>query len=156
GEVVKFENQEYRVTAIMENYPDNTDFPFDVMLSYSTVKSSNERGWSSTWSDEQCYILLDEAVNISQLEARIPAFVEKHLGDDNPNQRTFLFQPLREIHFEDRFGNYNYNTSPRPVLIALSLIAVFLILTACINFINLSTAEAIKRSKEVGIRKSLG
>jgi ABC-type antimicrobial peptide transport system permease subunit len=140
----------------MENYPDNTDFPFDVMLSYSTIKSTNERGWGSTWSDEQCYILLDEAVNISQLEARIPAFVEKHLGDDNPNQRTFLFQPLREIHFEDRFGNYNYNTTPRPVLIALSLIAVFLILTACINFINLSTAEAIKRSKEVGIRKSLG
>jgi ABC-type antimicrobial peptide transport system permease subunit len=99
---------------------------------------------------------LEEAVSISQLEARIPAFVEKHLGDDNPNQRTFLFQPLREIHFEDRFGNYNYNTTPRPVLIALSLIAVFLILTACINFINLSTAEAIKRSKEVGIRKSLG
>lgn len=156
GEVVKFENQEYRVTAIMENYPDNTDFPFDVMLSYSTVKSGNERGWGSTWSDEQCYILLDEAVSVSQLEARIPAFVEKHLGDDNPNQRTFLFQPLREIHFEDRFGNYNYNTTPRPVLIALSLIAVFLILTACINFINLSTAEAIKRSKEVGIRKSLG
>ena len=156
GEVLRFDDQEFKVTAIMEDYPDNTDFPFDVMLSYITIKSNNERGWGSTWSDEQCYILLDKDASISQLEARMPAFVEKHLGNDNPNERTFLFQPLSEIHFEERFGNYNYNTSPRPVLIALSLIAVFLIVTACINFINLSTAEAIKRSKEVGIRKSLG
>ncbi|MBX2967938.1 MAG: ABC transporter permease [Cyclobacteriaceae bacterium] len=156
GEVLRFEDQEFKITAIMEDYPDNTDLPFDVMLSYITIKSNNERGWGSTWSDEQCYILLDEDASISQLEARMPAFVEKHLGNDNPNERTFLFQPLSEIHFEERFGNYNYNTSPRPLLIALSLIAVFLIVTACINFINLSTAEAIKRSKEVGIRKSLG
>lgn len=156
GEVLKFSDQEYKVTAIMEDYPDNTDFPFDVMLSYITIKSSNERGWGSTWSDEQCYILLEKDASISQLEARIPAFVEKHLGNDNQNERTFLFQSLKDIHFEERFGNYNYDTTPRPVLIALSLIALFLILTACINFINLSTAEAIKRSKEVGIRKTLG
>lgn len=156
GEVLKYSNQEYRVTAIMQDYPDNTDFPFDVMLSYITIKSTNERGWNSTWSDEQCYVLLQEGVKVKDLEARIPDFVQKHLGGDNPDARTFLIQPLREIHFDDRFGNYNYNTVTRPVLIALSVIALFLILTACINFINLSTAEAIKRSKEVGIRKSLG
>jgi len=156
GEVVKVGDQEYRITGVMEDYPDNTDFPFDLMLSYSTIKAENERGWGSTWSDEQCYFLVKEGVSIRELESGIPAFVKKHLGDDNRNDRTFLFQPLSSIHFEDRFGNYNYNTVPKPVLLALSLIAVFLILTACINFINLSTAEAIKRSKEVGIRKTLG
>jgi putative ABC transport system permease protein len=156
GEVVKHGDHEYRVTAIMEDYPSNTDFPFDVMLSYATIKSQNERGWNSTWSDEQCYFLLKEGVNIEALEARMPDFVSKYLGNDNPNERTFLLQPLSNLHYEDRFGNYNYNTVPRPVLISLSIIALFLILTACINFINLSTAEAIKRSKEVGIRKSLG
>lgn len=156
GEVVKVGDHEYRITAVMEDYPVNTDFPFDLMLSYATIKMENERGWRSTWSDEQCYILLKGGATKEEIESGIPAFVQKHLGDDNPNEATFLLQPLSEIHFDDRFGNYNYNTVPRPVLVALSIIAVFLILTACINFINLSTAEAIKRSKEVGIRKSLG
>jgi putative ABC transport system permease protein len=156
GEVVKVGDHEYRITAVMEDYPVNTDLPFDLMLSYATIKTENERGWGSTWSDEQCYILLKAGTTKEEIESGIPAFVQKHLGDDNPHEATFLLQPLSEIHFDDRFGNYNYNTVPRPVLVALSIIAVFLILTACINFINLSTAEAIKRSKEVGIRKSLG
>jgi putative ABC transport system permease protein len=156
GKVVKHGEHEYRITAVMEDYPANTDFPFSLMLSYPTVKSENERGWNSTWSDEQCYFLLKKDIAIEEIASGMPAFVKKYLGDDNRNERTFLLQPLREIHFEDRFGNYNYNTVPTPVLIGLSIIALFLVLTACINFINLSTAEAIKRSKEVGIRKALG
>jgi len=65
-------------------------------------------------------------------------------------------QRLSEIHFDDRFGNYNYNTVSESTLLTLSIIGIFLLLTACINFVNLTTAEAVKRSKEVGIRKSLG
>lgn len=75
---------------------------------------------------------------------------------ENPADRTFLMQPLNEVHSDARFGNYSNNTMPKPMLVALSVIAIFLLVTACINFINLNTAEAIKRSKEVGIRKSLG
>jgi len=65
-------------------------------------------------------------------------------------------QPLANLHFDYRFGNYNYNTVSKTNLIALGIVALFLIITASINFINLTTAEAIKRSKEVGIRKTLG
>jgi putative ABC transport system permease protein len=65
-------------------------------------------------------------------------------------------QPFSEVHFDERFGNYNYNTISNSQLNALTIIGIFLLLTACINFINLTTAEAVKRSKEVGIRKSLG
>jgi ABC-type antimicrobial peptide transport system permease subunit len=65
-------------------------------------------------------------------------------------------QPLSDIHFDERYGNYNYNTISKQMLGALTVIALFLIITACINFINLVTAESIKRSKEVGIRKTLG
>jgi predicted permease len=157
GEVIKFDNREYRVTAIMENYPANSDFPFDVMLSHITIKKeSDEQGWNSIWSDEHCYVLLAEDARPEDVEARMPAFVTKHLGEENPDHQTFLLQSLSEIHFDERFGNYRYNTIPRTMLVALSVIALFLVLTACINFINLSTAEAIKRSKEVGIRKTLG
>ncbi len=157
GEVVRFEATDYKITAIMEDYPSNTDFPFDLMLSYVTIKKDREsNGWNSIWSDEQCYFLLKEGESISKVESRMPAFSKKYLGDDNNSNAEFFIQPLREIHFDDRFGAYTYNTVSKGILTALGVIALILIVTACINFINLATAEAIKRSKEVGIRKSLG
>lgn len=157
GEIVKYDTVEYRITAVMEDYPDNTDFPFNLMLSIATIRKDRDAaGWGNIWSDEQCYILLREGETVEKIQARIPAFVKKYIGDQNYSKETFDLQPLRELHFDDRYSNYNYNTTPKEMLIALGVIALFLILTACINFINLATAEAIKRSKEVGIRKSLG
>ncbi len=91
----------------------------------------------------------------SEISKRLPAFAKKFLGD-NVNKTEYLVQPLSEIHFDDRFGTYTYNTTSRGMLISLEVIALILVLTACINFINLATAEAVKRSKEVGIRKALG
>ena len=157
GEVITFENKDYKITAVMEDFPANTDFPFEVMLSYITIKKEKEEnGWGSIWSDEHCYFLVKEGTTLSAIESGIPSFVNKYLSKDNWNHQTFLIQPLKKVHFDDRFGNYNYNTISSQSLIALGMIAIFLIITACINFINLATAEAIKRSKEVGIRKSLG
>jgi predicted permease len=157
GEVLEYDKIQYKVTAIMEDAPANTDFPFDLMLSYATKKSDFEKqGWHSIWSDEHCYLTLKEGARAAAIETRMPEFVKKYLGEDNRGNQTFALQPLSTIHFDDRFGNYNYNTVSESMLLALSVIAIFLILTACINFINLATADAIKRSKEVGIRKSLG
>jgi putative ABC transport system permease protein len=157
GEVLKFDNREYKVTAILEDYPPDTDFPFDVMLSYSTIKQEHEKeGWGGIWSDEQCYFTLRKNVSIHSIESRMEAFYNKYNQKENKNHRVFKIQPLSEIHFDDRYGNYNYSTISREMLLALTVIAVFLMLTACINFVNLTTAEAIKRSKEVGIRKALG
>ncbi len=133
GEVIAWEGKDFRIAAVMEDCPSNTDFPFTLMLSYATIKKENEtNGWNSTWSDEQCYFLLKEGADVAEIDRRMPAFVTKYIKD-NTNHKYYLAQPLSEIHYDDRTG-----------------------LTACINFVNLATAEAIKRSKEVGIRKSLG
>jgi putative ABC transport system permease protein len=157
NEILKFDTLEYKVTAVMEDYPSNTDFPFDLMLSFITVKQGVEaEGWGSVWSDEHCYFLLREGEDINKLTSRLSAFLEKYRGKDDAKRSAYLFQPLSEIHFDDRFNTYSYNTTSKGMLIALGVIGLILILTACINFINLATAEAIKRSKEVGIRKSLG
>lgn len=157
GEIVEYDKHQYKITAVMEDAPSNTDFPFSLMLSYATIKTETEKhGWGSIWSDEQCYITLKEGVKASTLESRMPGFVKKYLGEENRDNQTFALQSLSTFHYDDRFGNYNYNTVSKSMLLALSVIAFFLIVTACINFINLSTADAIKRSKEVGIRKSLG
>lgn len=157
GKIVQHDTVEYKISAVMEDYPLNTDFPFTLMLSMATIKKDRESGgWSNIWSDEQCYVLLKDSKRVADVEERMPSFVEKYLGKENYQQHAFSLQPLREIHFDERYSNYSYRTAPREMLIALSVIAIFLVLTACINFINLTTAEAIKRSKEVGIRKSLG
>jgi putative ABC transport system permease protein len=157
GEVLEYDKIQYKVTAVMEDAPTNTDFPFELMLSYATKKSDFEKqGWHSIWSDEHCYLTLKEGIKPGVVESRLPAFAKKYLGEENRDNQAFALQPLSTIHFDERFGNYNYNTVSQSMLLALSVIAFFLILTACINFINLATADAIKRSKEVGIRKSLG
>lgn len=157
GEVVHFDTIDYKITAVMEDHVQNTDFPFTLMLSYATLRNTEGAdNWDGIWSDEQCYILLKQNEPVSRVEARMPAFVEKYLGKDNYRHQTFNLQPLSDLHYDDRYGTYSYNTVPREMLVALGLIALFLIVTACINFINLTTAEAIKRSKEVGIRKSMG
>jgi putative ABC transport system permease protein len=156
GEVLSFESKDFKVTAIMDDYPANTDIPFDVILSYVTIKKEkDEIGWKGIWSDEQCYFLLKEDASIKEIERRLPDFVKKHYGENTDNI-VYEMQPLAEIHFDDRYGNYNYNTTSRQMMAALTVIGIFLIITACINFINLVTAESIKRSKEVGIRKTLG
>jgi putative ABC transport system permease protein len=157
GEVVSFENQPYKINAVVENAPAVTDLPFDLFLSYVTIKKqSEEDGWSSIWSDEQCFVLLKEGEDVSKAQARMPAFATKYVGKENRNHVAFSFQPLAEVHFDDRYSNFSYNTVSKGMLTTLSAIVIILIVTACINFINLSTAEAIKRSKEVGIRKTLG
>lgn len=157
GSIVRFDTIEYKITALMEDYPSNTDFPFDLMLSYTTIEKEREaRGWGGIWSDEQCYILLEDEGSKTKIESRMPAFVKKYIGDDNYDNQNFLLQPLADLHFNDDYETYTYSSAPKEMLIALGIIAVFLIVTACINFINLSTAEAVKRSKEVGVRKTLG
>ena len=157
GEVLKFGANEFKIGAVVDNPETNTDFPFTLFLSYETIRKSNEEhGWGSIWSDEHCYFLLKEGEDIAAIQNRMKEFTTKHHSQRNFGNTEFLVQPLSEIHFDERFGNYNYDTISRGNLLALSIIAVFLIITACINFINLSTAEAIKRSKEVGIRKTLG
>lgn len=157
GEVIQFGNQQYQVRAVMEDAPVNTDFPFQLMLSYVTIKKEREQqGWNSIWSDEQCYFLLKEGESIEKVDNRMAAFSEKYVGKDDPDKTQFFTQPLRDLHFDERFEVFSYNTVSRSMLMVLSIIGFILVITACINFINLTTAEAIKRSKEVGIRKTLG
>ncbi|HYC85189.1 MAG TPA: ABC transporter permease, partial [Chryseosolibacter sp.] len=158
GEIVRYDNNDFRIAAIMEDFPHNTDLPFNLMLSYATIKKSmDQAGWGSISDSDNCYFLLNEGEPIAKVEQRMAGFTKKYVGsgDDNEDGSNFLTQPLSEIHSDMRFGNYNQRM-PVAATITFAVIGVFLLITACINFINLTTAEAIKRTKEVGIRKTLG
>lgn len=157
GEVIRYEDNDYKITAVMDDYPSTTDLPFELMLSYSTVKKAfDDKGWGNVSDSDNCYFLLKEGESIDKMRSQIASFRKKYLGnDDHAGEKTFILQPLKDVHTDTRFGNYNKKMPPE-AKIGLTVIGVFLMIMACINFINLTTAEAMKRTKEVGVRKVLG
>ncbi len=158
GESIRLNNKiDLKVTGLMEDHPENTNFPFEMLISYATIaKEHEEGGWNSTYSDDQCFLMLQTGVSPQDIDQQFPDFIEKYQGEHVKNEAKRWLQPLNELNHDSRFGNYNYNTISKSTLLAMGVVAIFLLITACINFINLSTAVAVKRSKEVGIRKVLG
>ncbi|MTI19866.1 FtsX-like permease family protein, partial [Fulvivirga sp. RKSG066] len=144
------------ITGVVEDAPANTDFPFNMFVSLATVQDEiKESGWGSVSSDDHCYILLAENDSPSRYTNRIERFVEKHIEDNDQNS-VYQLQPMRDFHFNEHWSNYSFKSVSKNQILIMRLIGLFLILTACINFVNLSTAVAIRRSREVGVRKVLG
>jgi putative ABC transport system permease protein len=166
NKTVRFNDKyDLRITGVMEDFPINTQFPFDFMVSYETVRAEkikeNDDPWSSIWSDEQCYVLLHAEAKAENVDTKFPEFVDKHYPQtgnfpNNSKNRFHWLQPLSELHFDTRFGNYSNSATSKTQLMAIGAIGLFLLITAAINFINLTTALAINRSKEVGVRKVMG
>lgn len=147
---------EFRVTGILKDLPANTGRQTDIYTSYPTLKSFNEwsgsdDSWGGISSSMQCFVLMRPGVSIAQVEKVMPAYVKKYRPTAK-NVHHYKFQPLAEMHFDARYSG----PMEKKNLWVLAFIGVFLIVTACVNFINLATAQALKRSKEVGVRKVLG
>lgn len=149
----------YTITGIIKDIPANSDFPLDVVVSYSTLENTdikrNLDDWVSTYSQAYVFVELPATISISQFNIQLDALSKKHKPADYAND-SYVAQPLTEIHYDNRFGNYRSHTFSKSLVFALELIGIFLILIACVNFINLATAQAVNRSKEVGVRKVLG
>ena len=144
-----------RITGVMEDYPVNTDLPFDLLVSYATV-SDEDDNWESLSSYHQFFVLLAEASASASIADELPAFAQKYHNEAAGTQLRYTLQPLAEMHFNTDFGTFGDHDVEKETVWALIAVAVFLILIACINFINLTTAVATKRAKEVGVRKALG
>jgi putative ABC transport system permease protein len=156
GRTFRFNNIEFRVTGILKEIPDNTDFRGEVFLSYGNIKEVSEwyaadDAWGGITSDIQTFTRLRIGVNPAEVEKVLPAYVKKYRAGSK-NIHHYKLQPLKDIHFNREYGAMISHS----VLMILSVIGFFLIFTACLNFVNLATAQAINRSREVGVRKSLG
>jgi putative ABC transport system permease protein len=116
---------------------------------------SNLDDWVSTFSNAYCFVEFPPNYTPAQFDASLVGFVKKHKPAEYQKDGLTI-QPFTEIHFDDRFGNFNGRTFSRELITALGLIGIFLLVIACVNFINLATAQAVNRSKEVGVRKVLG
>ncbi|MFD2035044.1 ABC transporter permease [Belliella marina] len=154
GKTFRFQKGEvFAITAMMEDFPENTDFPFDIFLSYENLREERTTGgWNSIYSDDQFYVVVKDPQAKNTIASGLAGFVDKHLDKEI---RTHALQPLAEIHFDERYSNFRYQVSSNSAKIMIG-VAFFLLLTASINFINLSTALSGKRSKEVGLRKVFG
>ncbi len=160
--MINLNNQlDLRVIGVIADLPPNSNFPFKMLASLSSLKGYHRhydlQHWNIVSSNAQVYVLLPEGMAPEQIESQFKQFVIKYSGEKTARHRTFALQPFLDIHFDtDIADNFVDRTVSKATLLALALIAVFLVVTACINFINLATAQALKRAKEVGIRKVVG
>ncbi len=160
GKTIKYENKDlYTVTGILKNIPANSDFPLSIVVPYAALQHTyikdNMDDWKSTWGGAYTFVVLPPGLPVTKFNAQLTAFAKKHKPADYAED-GFIAQPFTEIHYDDRFGNYRGHTFSHSLTNALSLIGLFLIIIACVNFVNLATAQAVNRSKEVGVRKVLG
>jgi predicted permease len=160
GKSIKFDNKTvYKVSGVLEDPPPNTDFPLQIVISYTSIKSSsiggNMEDWVSTFSGACVFVALPDNLSKPAFDAALKTFAKKHRPAEYAKD-LIVSQPLNEIHFDERFGNYSNRTFSKELITTLALIGIFLIIIACVNFINLATAQAVNRSKEVGVRKVLG
>jgi len=157
GKTLRLDNKiDFQITGVLKDIPVNTDFRSEIFLPYSTMKQFNEwyaadDSWSGITSDIQTFVRLQPGVDPADVEKVLPAYVQKYRAN-HKNKHHYKLQALSDIHFN---AWYSGQISMRTIWI-LSSIGFLLIFTACLNFINLSTARAATRAKEVGVRKVLG
>ena len=152
------------VTGIVKGIKGNTDFTFKEFISLATLTSNadlkNREGWyewGGVSSGEQLLVKLLPGVSTKKMDLLLTDLIIKKRKEENGiNKSKCRLQALSDLHFNPVYGNFNQRQADKPTLYALLIIAIFLLLLGCINFINLSTAQATERAKEIGVRKSVG
>ncbi|MEM1134299.1 MAG: ABC transporter permease [Bacteroidota bacterium] len=157
GKVIELDSSIFlKVTGLIKDVPKNTHLPFSALISFSNYTNNDLNRWDYI-NHGMTYIVLPSNVRIEQLANRLPDFFSKYMGADQAKQRSFQLQPIYDIRFDMRFANTNpTDTISKKTLWVLAGIGLLIVLIACVNFMNLTTAQVIKRAREVGLRKVIG
>ncbi|HSB93111.1 MAG TPA: ABC transporter permease, partial [Flavitalea sp.] len=147
---------DYTVTGIIEDIPANSHFRFNALLSLSTFKKSRPETFTE-WGyvDFYTYFLVNEKFNAAAFKSKIPAFLARQVKDPNSHY-VIDIEPLKDVYLRTKAERQPGETGSLANLYVFSLIGIFILVIAMINFMNLSTARSMERGKEVGIRKSIG
>lgn len=155
------------VAGIVANFDERTDLVFEEFISLKTADQQDMTGaiqdahWHSTNSASQLFIKLAATIGVAQVQEVLNRISKEHeeaemVAEERTN--SFYMQPLKDLHFDANYNTFDFDESRAswPVLRNLAFVALFLLLLGCINFINLNSAQATRRAKEIGIRKTLG
>lgn len=158
GKILSLNRLDFKVTGVLQDIPENSHLQFDMLLSFSTL--GEKFGYDNwLWPEFYNYILLKPGTDAAALEKKFPEFMKKYLGkiwEEYKFQSMIYLQPLTDIHLKSNLGlEQDINGSERTVYF-LTLLALFVLIIAWINYVNLSTAKSLERSKEVGLRKVSG
>lgn len=154
------------ITGIVADFEQRTDLVFQEFISLATLGQTDlnkyqNPNWINTNSSAQLIVKLEEGTRIENFQSQLNKTAATHDDQENRKKgkaREFYAQPLADLHFDQQYGNFDYTstTADKSIMFMLGVIALFLLLLGCVNFINLNTAQASQRSKEIGIRKTLG
>ncbi len=158
-----FNDELVRITGVFRDLPPNTHLKFEVLFSYKTLLGRSNRAparYDQSWAREDMYtfIQLKPGTDPKKVEAKLPGIIAKYkpqLKEAHESQTLFL-QPLPSIHLNSDLAEEPETNGNENIVFFISLIGVFVLVIAWINYINLSTARAIGRAKEVGVRKVIG
>ena len=161
GKVLKLDNQEdYTVTAVFKDVPRNSHFIFDMLCSFETLRvkmSAQYQMWVGDFNN-YTYLLLRENADAEKLEEKFPPIIDKNIPQLKlvKGRIEMFLQPLLDIRLNENMKGGIQGTSSISYIYVFSAVALFILIIACINFINLSTARSANRAREVGMRKVLG
>jgi putative ABC transport system permease protein len=154
---------DFKVTGVFEEMPLKSHFVFDGVVSFSTVNNlinreifqNNMDKWSSFY-DYYTYLLLDERSGASELEAVLPAVAKQIFPEEELNRFSFKIQPLLSINLGLNLGGYMPGTKHSFEIIFIPFVALIIVFLACFNYMNLTIARSLRRTKEIGLRKVIG
>jgi len=162
GVVFGTDSTPYKITGICKDVPENSHLSFDLLLSYITLytgpDSWKEAEYDFTDSDFWHYIQLKHGTDYKALQAKFPAFSQRHFQGNkvSGSDEKFYLQPLSKAHLYSDFEYEIGETASSTVVWGLLIIAMLIIVIAWVNYINLATAKSMERAKEVGVRKVSG
>ena len=161
GKTIKIDKDDFTVKGVLAKLPEHFHLEFHYLMSLSSAGIPKERMEKWVWQQFYTYVKLKAGANVQQLQDKFQAYMKKEIFPKYFTQAgsTFLpfFQPLKDIHLQS--SDFIYDNAKRgnqAYVKALTIIALFVLLIACFNFINLATARSFKRAKEIGIRKVVG
>jgi putative ABC transport system permease protein len=148
----------YKVTGVVEDTPENSHFRFSNLISFSTWSQYNKRGEEQGWfwNGFHTYLLLDDAQSADKVRAKMKGFIDRNIEKGGMFYEDLPLQALTSIYMAPERSWENGTRGSMSNVYILSFVAIFILLIACFNYINLATARASRRLKEVGLRKSLG
>ncbi|MDO3644974.1 ABC transporter permease [Mucilaginibacter sp. L3T2-6] len=148
----------YTVTGIAANPPINSQLQFDALLSFNTIINKRmSENWGGNWLST--FLVMAPGTDMKAFEKKMPAYLKKHMGDERSKYYELFYLPLKDVHANSAdigLDHLNFQKFDKNITNLFLGIALIVLVIACINFINLSTARSAERAKEVGIRKSIG